>query len=289
MRVGKRGLTDPAQNVIIRSAIGLRMNSMTSSPSQLYSDSDCTNVDGSVPGDVTKRPKRKIIAFGWCDWKFSRPDLILLLLAALFAVLLTAGLWACGESEVPPGVEAAMEIERGIELVEDGHLVQARTAFGSAIAKDGKNAEAYARRGFVSLALEDTRSAMSDLNRAIDLNADLALAYNFRGVAYAVLGDDDQAVLDLTRAVALDPTMSEAYLNRAGVYLKSDDPRAALSDLDTASELDQENPSLYLVRAQVHLVLGNMAQAEADLLQVMSVSSDDDELAAARRLLAGIR
>ena len=262
---------------------------MTSSPSQLYSDSDCTNVDGSVPGDVTKIPKRKIIAFGWCDWKFSRPDLILLLLAALSAVLLTVALNACGQSEVPPAVASAMEMERGIELVEDGHLVQARTAFGSAIGKDRQNAEAYARRGFVSLALEDTRGAMADLERALALDPDLALAYNYRGVAFAIMGDDGRAILDLTRAVSLAPAMSEAYFNRARVYLQAEDPRAALSDLDTAAGLDPENPPLYLVRAQVHLVLGNMARAEADLLQVLSVSSDDDELAAARRLLAGIR
>ena len=38
-----------------------------------------------------------------------------------------------------------------------------------------------------------------------------------------------------------------------------------------------------------HMLLGNLAEAEADLLQVLSVSNDDDELAAARRLLAGIR
>ena len=211
------------------------------------------------------------------------------LLKVLSAVLMTAGLCACGESEVPPGVESAMEMERGIELVEDGHLEQARSAFGSAIDKDRENAEAYARRGFVSLMLEDTRGAMADLDRAVAIDPDLALGYNYRGVAYAMVGDVDRAILELTRAVSLAPTMSEAYFNRAGVYLQLEDPKAALSDLDTVAELDPENPSPYLVRAQVHLILGNTVEAEADLLQVLSLSGNDDELSAARRLLAGIR
>ena len=67
--------------------------------------------------------------------------------AAMSAILLIVVFCACGESEVPPGVEAAIEVERGIQLIEDGHLEQAREAFGSAIAKDGQYAEAYARRG----------------------------------------------------------------------------------------------------------------------------------------------
>ena len=104
-----------------------------------------------------------------------------------------------------------------------------------------------------------------------------------------MVGDDDRAILELTRAVSLAPTMSEAYFNRAGVYLQVEDPRAALADFDTVAELDSENSSLFLVRAQVHLILGNIVEAEADLLQVLSLSSDADELAAARRLLAGIR
>ena len=79
------------------------------------------------------------------------------------------------------------------------------------------------------------------------------------------------------------------YLNRASLYLQAEDPGAALPDLDSAADLDPENPSLYLVRAQVHLLLGNIAKAEADLLQVMSVSLDEDQLAAARRLLTTIR
>ena len=147
------------------------------------------------------------------------------LLAGLSAVLLIAVWGACGQSELPPGVESAMEMERGIELFEDGHLEQARAAFGSAIDKDRENAEAYARRGFMSLALDDTRGAMADLERALTLDPDLALAYNFRGVAYAMTGDGDRAILEFTRAVSLAPAMSEAYFNRAGVYLQSEDPR----------------------------------------------------------------
>ena len=96
-------------------------------------------------------------------------------LAALSAVLLTAVWGACGQPDVPPAVESAMEIERGIGLLEDGHIEQARAAFGSAIHKDGQNAEAYARRGFVSLALNDARGAMADLDRALALDPDLAL------------------------------------------------------------------------------------------------------------------
>ena len=148
-----------------------------------------------------------------------------LVFAALSAVLLTAVWGACGESDVPPAVESAMENERGIGLLEDGHIEQARAAFGSAIHKDGQNAEAYARRGFVSLALNDARGAMADLDRALALDPDLALAYNFRGVAFAMAGNDDRAILEFTRAVSLAPAMSEAYFNRAGMYLQAEGPQ----------------------------------------------------------------
>lgn len=215
----------------------------------------------------------------------SRPHGMLAFIAAAVLALL---LGACGSGEDDP-MDPALEIDRGVRLLEDGHLDQAYDVFDAVIQSDPQNAEAYARRGYVLLALENVRGGLADINRALAIDPDYALAHNYKGVVFAMNGIQDQAVLEFTRAVELAPDMTDAYVNRAGVYLEISDGESALADLDAALALEPENTELLLIRAQTYLALGDWIRAEADLEQVLSLPAADHTAAAARQLLSIIR
>ena len=206
--------------------------------------------------------------------------------AAVWLVLLTI---ACGRSQDTFEPDSVLEIDRGVRLLEDGHLDQAYQVFDSVIRDDPRNPEAYARRGFIQLALGNIAAGLADVNRALEIDPDFGLAHNYKGLVFAMNDINDQAILEYTRAIELTPALEDAYVNRAKVYLELDDEESALADLDMALSLEPESAELLLVRAQVHLILGDTNRAEADLEQILSLPAEERTISAARQILSRIR
>lgn len=85
--------------------------------------------------------------------------------------------------------------------------------------------------------------AQEELNKAIQLNGNLALAYVSRGVGYTYLpasfgGGVDLALKDFNRAIALDPKLADAYLWKGVALRKISQNAAAREAFQKALELD---------------------------------------------------
>ena len=191
---------------------------------------------------------------------------------------------ACGEAD--DGSAPNAELRRGVELQEDGHIEQAFVAFTSAIESDPRNAEAYARRAFVYIVLDDLTSAAADLRIADKLDPDLPITSLHRGMIFDALDNHDEAILEYTRAIELDPSMMDAHISRASVYLEIGDAESALDDLRTAGRLEPENAELFLVRGQVYLLIGDLGRAESDLLHVLELTDEARLVTTARQILS---
>ena len=163
-------------------------------------------------------------------------------LLSLFAIAIIAACFSCGEPGT--GVTESADLERGIELQEDGHIEQALRAYSSAIEGDPRNAEAYARRAFVYIVMDDLTSAAADLRLAERLEPMLPLTSLHRGMIYDEIDNHDQAILEFTRAIELEPAMSDAHISRASVYLEIGDAESALDDLQEAGRLEPDNAEL---------------------------------------------
>lgn len=215
----------------------------------------------------------------------AQTDRGLLTIGAAFLILLVGACGGGGE-DLPDSVQ---EIDRGVRLLQDGHLEQAYDVFDSVIRDDPRNAEAYARRGFAQLALGSITGGLADINRALEIDPEFALAHNYKGVVFDMNGIEEQAILEFTRAIELAPGMTDAYVNRSRVYLEMSDGESALADMNTALTLDPENTELLLIRAQTYLTLGDWSRAEADLEQVLSLPAEDHTISAARQILSIIQ
>ena len=79
-------------------------------------------------------------------------------------------------------------------------------------------------------------TAISDYNKAIEINPRDAWAYNNRGVAYLVKRQDDRAITDFTEAIELNPRLADAYNNRGLAYYLKDQYDKACSDWNRACE-----------------------------------------------------
>lgn len=207
-------------------------------------------------------------------------------LLSIFASAVITACFACGGGE--GGAPKGADLRRGIELQEDGHIKQAYEAFSLAIEDDPRNAEAYARRAFVYIVMDDLTSAAADLRIAEKLDPDLPLTSLHRGMIYDEIDNHDQAILEYTRAIELDPSLSDPYVSRASVYLEIRDAESALDDLRAAGRLEPENAELLLVRGQVYLMTGDLGRAESDLLQVIELTDEPRLVSTARQILAAI-
>jgi tetratricopeptide (TPR) repeat protein len=131
-------------------------------------------------------------------------------------------------------------------------------------------ADAYNKRGFLKDKLQDVQGALTDYNQAIQLDPNYAIAYNNRASLKEENLQDVQGVLaDLNKAIQLDPNYAPAFYNRGS--LKNNrlkDVRGALADLNRAIQLDPNLAIAYDNRAILkYKSLADKEGAIADLQQ----------------------
>jgi tetratricopeptide (TPR) repeat protein len=88
---------------------------------------------------------------------------------------------------------------------------------------------------------EDTRAAILDYTRAVELGADEAEILTWRAEAYVCLDEHQAALADAERVLALDPDCGEAMHMRARCKKASGDAAGAQEDLERAAEMGWED------------------------------------------------
>lgn len=146
-------------------------------------------------------------------------------------------------------------------------------------------ATAYTYRANASEAVGKHDDALTDLNRAIALNPNLAGLYSNRGNVYLSLGDEDHALADYTEAIQQDPNFAGAYFNRGNIYSRKGDLDKALTDLTAAVHLNHSYAPAYFNRGIVYFRMGRAADATVDFRKTLSLNPQHEGAQSALRLL----
>lgn len=160
---------------------------------------------------------------------------------------------------------------KGIVLQSLDDSASALTAFDRALDLNPDFAEAYLDRGLVQTSLGDMDAAVADFDRAIDLKPDLPEAYYNRGTAYGQMGRHDDALADLTEALRQRPDYANALHNRGLTYIYLGQYEAAIADFDAVLALEPDSPTAYARRGYAYTSLGDWASAEADYTQAIEL------------------
>ena len=80
---------------------------------------------------------------------------------------------------------------------------------------ESRDAKFYNNRGTVLGEKGQFDQAISDFNRAIEINPRYIKAYNNRGIVYRLKGQYDRAILDFNKAIEINPLDAEGYNNLA--------------------------------------------------------------------------
>lgn len=147
-------------------------------------------------------------------------------------------------------------------------------------------AEQYRQQGLAKVNNKLYDAAIADFDRAAAADAQNPAIYSSRGQAQLAKGDADKAIADFTRAIELGGITQNDYYHlndRARAHIKKSSYAAALADLNQAIALYAKNAYGYYLRGFVHRLLGNDAQARADLQASLALNPNfqpaKDELA----------
>ncbi len=123
-----------------------------------------------------------------------------------------------------------------------------------------ENAYAYLERGKTRSTAENLKDALSDFNRAIELQP-TAETYRERGQVRDKLKDKQGALADFAEALKLQPNDAETYYQRASVEKDLGNKNQALTDLNKSLDLQSTNILALIARGNVAIDLGNKTQA----------------------------
>jgi serine/threonine-protein kinase len=139
-------------------------------------------------------------------------------------------------------------------------LNKARVAAEKALALDNKLAEAHVSRGLLFVEDLNLKAAEQEYQRAIELNPNYAFAHYLFGFdVLTPLGDFDHAISEMNRAVELDPFSGIINANLGWCYLCARRYPEAVAQFRKAAELDPNSPMPALGLA--HELSGQREQA----------------------------
>jgi tetratricopeptide (TPR) repeat protein len=143
----------------------------------------------------------------------------------------------------------------------------------------------------------DTKKAIEQLSKAVELHPQFAIAVNELGVQYLKLGQADKAAEVLQRAVTLTPTEFFPHLNYGIALLNKKSFAEAETELRAALKINSQAPTAHMYLGMALLTLSrdektkqyDMAKyAEAQKEFEAAASSGKPEVAMAHRYLGGI-
>ena len=117
-------------------------------------------------------------------------------------------------------------------------LFGTKTALSESPVQDGGS---YFKRGNSYFNEGQYDKAISEYNKAIEINPKYNKAYTSRGAAYDRRGQFDQAISDFNKAIEINPTNTSAYYNIGCIYSLQNNLSKALKYLELALENGHNN------------------------------------------------
>ena len=192
--------------------------------------------------------------------------------------------------EIADFIEASIYSDRGVAKWRLNQTKEAIEDFNKSIQLSPENAAVYNNRGNALMDLGHPDEAVKDFDRAVALSPNYGAAYNNRGNARVALGQYALAFQDFRKAVELMPQSAVPFNGRGMAHAELKRYHAAVRDLSRAISINPKYTAAYHHRADAYLGLGMYREAAADATQVLTLQpevTDPDLLLLRARAYAG--
>jgi tetratricopeptide (TPR) repeat protein len=134
------------------------------------------------------------------------------------------------------------------------------------------NGFGYKKRANYYTTLQMPDRALTDYEKALEIDPNDANSYLGRGYAYSWKREHQKALADYAKAIEIDPKFAGAYANRAILYADSlNQNNAALTDIDKALQLEPKEPEFYNIKSNILFKTGRKVEACACLKNGMAL------------------
>jgi tetratricopeptide (TPR) repeat protein len=116
--------------------------------------------------------------------------------------------------------------------------------------------------------------ALSDFNKAIELDLKYVYAYYNRGDVYKALGKYTQAIADYNKASELDPNYAWPWHSKALVYISQKDYEKALESINKALTI-AKNATFYSTLGDIYREMGKIGKALASYDKALEINPFD--------------
>ena len=172
---------------------------------------------------------------------------------------------------------------RGNSLLKKGQIDEAISDLNRAVELNPKDAGAYFYRGNAYYKKVQIDEALSDYSKAIKINSRYTNAYFSRGLHYVGVEGYSKAISDFSKAINITPDNAPAYYYRGTAYFGKKKYNKALSDYDKAIELDPEYVNAYINRGLYYHGINEYPKAINDYKKALELNPSSP---AAKQLLA---
>ncbi|MCA2908482.1 MAG: tetratricopeptide repeat protein, partial [Microcystis sp. M034S1] len=144
--------------------------------------------------------------------------------------------------------------------------------YDKAIELNPNYAYAYYNRGNLYKNLQKYELALADYDKAIELNPNYAKSYYNRGVLYYDQKKYELALADWNKAIELNPNFTDAYYNRGNLYYNQQKYDLALSDYNKAIDINPNDAGAYLNRGGLYSYQQKYELALADFNKAIEIN-----------------
>jgi tetratricopeptide (TPR) repeat protein len=134
--------------------------------------------------------------------------------------------------------------------------------------------EAYFFQGMILSYQKEYENAVRKFNRVVQLNPDFVDAYYSRGIIFHEEGKFDLAIADYNQVIQTDPDYMDAYYNRGNAYYNQQEYEAAIADYTRVIELDPEYGDAYYMRGGAYFDQQQYEAAIADYTRAIELDSE---------------
>jgi tetratricopeptide (TPR) repeat protein len=185
---------------------------------------------------------------------------------------------ALKDQTLPNDRRGAILNDRAVAYARMGQTKLAIDDFNRAVQLFPEHAATYNNRGNLLLELGLAKEAVRDFDRAVLLSPGYAAAYANRASALDRLGQQADSVRDYTRAIELMPQSAVPFSGRGRVLLSLGKPHAAIRDFGRAVNADARFSNAYRGRAAAKLRIGRFDDAIEDLSRAIAFDNGNPEI-----------
>lgn len=127
---------------------------------------------------------------------------------------------------------------------------------------------------------KDTRAALANFNKALDLDPTYLDAWIRKGVTLYDIGDYYEADVCFNKAISLSPMSFKALYNRGKNRIAMDECELAITDLSKASSIKPDHAACHEYLSQAYANIGNQELSEKHLViarQIRGVDAEDED------------